>query len=106
MVGVRYRRSLFPGFSDAAEYSFNCPSEANAPGPPPAPDRSFRFDAPDDAGELHVVARLLYRKIDQYLLNFMFGEGTELTTRVTELARAEAHIRVVPGRARRVASAR
>ena len=28
MVGVRYRRSLFPGFSDTAEYTFACPGSA------------------------------------------------------------------------------
>ena len=28
MVGVRYRRSLFPGFSDTAEYTFPCPGDA------------------------------------------------------------------------------
>ena len=47
-----------------------------------------------EAGEITVVARLLYRKIDQYLLNFMFGEKAGLTSPVTEMARAEARLRV------------
>ena len=32
MVGVRYRRSLFPGFSDTAEYAFRCSGNASAAG--------------------------------------------------------------------------
>ena len=94
MVGVRYRRSLFPGFSDTAEYAFHC---AGGDGAGSSPDRgqSFRFDVP--GGEppvLRVSARLLYRKVDQYLLNFLFGEKTGLTTPVSEMTRAEAVIRV------------
>jgi hypothetical protein len=37
----------------------------------------------------------MYRKIDQYLLNFMFGEKSGLTAPATEMARAEATIRIV-----------
>lgn len=55
----------------------------------------FRFVAPRSApGPLRITARLLYRKIDQYLLNFMFGESAGLTAPVTEMARAEATLRV------------
>jgi hypothetical protein len=36
----------------------------------------------------------MYRKIDQYLLNFMFGEKSGLTAPATEMASAEADIRV------------
>jgi hypothetical protein len=97
MVGVRYRRSLFPGFSDTAEYSFRCSGNA-AGGAPALRERGFQFGAPAgrDAGELTVTARLLYRKADQYLLNFMFGEASGLTMPVTELARAQTRIRVAP----------
>ncbi|HET9316471.1 MAG TPA: hypothetical protein VFQ51_12830, partial [Vicinamibacteria bacterium] len=100
MVGVRYRRSLFPGFSDTAEYSFHCPGSEGDAAEPTSHDKSFRFEVPPARDEIHVTARLLYRKIDQYLLNFMFGEDTGLTTPVTELARAEALIRVLPSRAK------
>ena len=57
MVGVRYRRSLFPGFSDTAEYSFQCSgsTEQRAPG---LKEKSFRLDtAPGAGSELTVVAR-------------------------------------------------
>jgi hypothetical protein len=95
MVGVRYRRALFPGFSDAAEYSFRCPGDAEAGAAPTQYDRAFKVPVPRTGPkEMRVVARLLYRKIDQYLINFMFGEQSGLTTPVTEMARAEATIAV------------
>ncbi|MGH7677784.1 MAG: multiheme c-type cytochrome, partial [Gemmatimonadaceae bacterium] len=73
MVGVRYRRALFPGFSDTAEYNFRCSGNASRGGA--LEGRTLSFEAPaGGAPELRVQARLLYRKVDQYLLNFMFGE--------------------------------
>ena len=97
MVGVRYKRSLFPGFSDTAEYTFACPGTAGE-GTPALTDESFRFDASFGSQELTVTARLLYRKVDQYLLNFLFGPDSGLTMPVTEMARAEARIRLRPKR--------
>ncbi|MFQ5876611.1 MAG: multiheme c-type cytochrome [Acidobacteriota bacterium] len=95
MVGVRYRRSLFPGFSDTAEYAFRCPGNADGSSQPPSATRGFDFAAPASVkGPLRVTARLMYRKIDQYLLNFMFGEEAGLTTPITEMARAETEIPV------------
>jgi hypothetical protein len=94
MVGVRYRRSLFPGFSDTAEYSFRCAGAAAVPAPASKPSE-FRFPTGAGSAELTVTARLLYRKVDQYLLNFMFGEKAGLTMPVTEMARTEKKIRVV-----------
>ncbi len=97
MVGVRYRRSLFPGFSDTAEYSFACSGNAERRAPK-LQEKSFNVGSGPAAGaELKVTARLMYRKIDQYLLNFLFGESAGLTTPVTEMARAESRIRVRPG---------
>jgi hypothetical protein len=98
MVGVRYRRSLFPGFSDTAEYAIRCSGSASE-GSPGLREERFALPAPAAAGAVTVTARLLYRKIDQYLLNFMFGEKSGLTSPVTEMARAEARLRVVPRRA-------
>jgi hypothetical protein len=93
MVGVRYRRSLFPGFSDTAEFAFRCPGGAATASMPPEESREFHFTAPAAAsGRLHVTARLLYRKIDQYLLNFMFGEASGITAPVTELALVEKDV--------------
>jgi len=99
MVGVRYRRSLFPGFSDTAEYAFLCSGNASR-SRPDRPEAGFDVATPaGESGELTITARLLYRKVDQYLLNFMFGEQSGLTSPVTELARAESRLRVLaPGR--------
>jgi hypothetical protein len=95
MVGVRYRRALFPGFSDTASYTFRCPGGSGREAFPDRAGREYRVRLPDgDAGATYrVTARLLYRKIDQYLLNFMFGEN-KLTAPITEMARSEAVIRV------------
>ena len=88
MVGVRYRRSMFPGFSDKAEYAFSCPAtmkkgEGTAK---TVPQTEFQFNA-GKPGELHVTARLLYRKFDQFLLNFLFGADAGLTAPVTEMSK-------------------
>jgi hypothetical protein len=100
MVGVRYRRSLFPGFSDTAEYAFRCPGGASDASSPGEADRSFTVPVPAGrgGGALNIEARLMYRKIDQYLLNFMFGEKAGLTAPMTEMARATATIPVAAAR--------
>ena len=74
MVGVRYRRSLFPGFSDQQKFTFPCPAAK--------------------VTELHVTAKLMYRKADQYLLNFLFGKESGLTAPVTVLSEDHKTIRV------------
>lgn len=77
MVGVRYRRSLFPGFSDREKFTFPCPGAG--------------------VTELHVTARLMYRKADQYLLNFLFGKESGITAPVTVLSEDRRTIRVTAG---------
>ncbi|MBI4576746.1 MAG: hypothetical protein HY722_10830 [Planctomycetes bacterium] len=76
MVGARYRRALFPGYSDRAEYAVPVPRE-------PAP------------GVLEVRARLQYRKFNQYVLD-LFYPGTGLTSPITTVSEAEARVRVLP----------
>jgi hypothetical protein len=107
MVGVRFRRSLFPGFSEAATYTFSCPSEmvsaaqASEAGPFVAAGtdgpvfRDFQITAPASNHELRVAAHLDYRKVDQYLLNFMFGEEAGITAPIVRMASDEKTIRVV-----------
>lgn len=101
MVGVRQRRALFPGFSDTADFSFLCPgfNLDAAPGQvQPKQEKSYPFEIPKGAaGKLHVTARLKYRKIDQYLLNFIFGANAGLTSPVTEMASDQRTIEVVAG---------
>jgi hypothetical protein len=99
MVGVRYRRALFPGYSDQVQFQIPCSGAlaqtgTNAPAPRPE-----AFDvpapavpAPDAPGEYRIVVALNYRKVDQFLLNFLFGETNKLTAPVTEIARAAASV--------------
>ena len=95
MVGVRFRRTLFPGSEEVAPYTFDCSSVAAPAAPATLPGETVALDVPADAqGELHVQAKLNYRKFDQYLLNFAFGEKSGLTAPVTLVASAETTIRI------------
>ncbi len=96
MVGVRYRRALFPGFSDQAQFVFSCPGTVGEKGEEPPITRTVSFAAPDaPRTELTVTARLLYRKIDQFLLNELFGPDSGITAPVTELSSDVRTITVV-----------
>ena len=94
MVGVRHRSALFPGFSDTTEFSFFCPSLLEGKRSPLPHEMSVPFAAPAGAHSLHLRARLRYRKIDQFLLNFMFGEKSGLTSPITDLATEERVIEI------------
>ena len=92
MVGVRYRRSLFPGYSDTVEYKVMCPSGG------PLLDarkletgREFELAAAR-AGAMRIDATLQYRKIDQFLLNYVLGEKPGLTSPVADIASASAEV--------------
>jgi len=98
MVGVRYRRALFPGFSDKAEFVFTCPGtspsdEGAEPGAPRKEEFTLRVPS-GKVNVLHVSAKLQYRKADQFLLNFLFGEDAGLTAPVTTLSESEQTIYV------------
>ncbi len=92
MVGVRYRRALFPGYSDTVEYLVDCPTTL-APGVDReravAGEEVQQFDVPLEEGveQYTVVARLMYRKVDQFLINFLLGEDSGLTAPVVEMNR-------------------
>jgi hypothetical protein len=93
MVGARFRRSLFPGVTDAGEFKFACPSAlAKTVGMPP--EREVRIAVPGDLqGGLTVRARLRYRKVDQTLIEYLWP-GKGLTAPITDMAGAEARIAV------------
>ncbi len=99
MVGVRYRRSLFPGYSDTVEYNVMCPSGGpSLPAVKINPNTAFSVPAGHGAGKLHINATLHYRKIDQFLLNYVMGEKSGLTAPVIDIASASADICVTkPG---------
>ncbi len=96
MVGVRYRRALFPGFSDKAEFAFPCPASMTiAEGPMMPTKEDFKFQVPGQrVTQLKVDAKLMYRKIDQYLLNFLLGKDSGITAPVTIISEDEKEIEV------------
>jgi hypothetical protein len=97
MVGVRHRRALFPGFSDTAAFELVCPDMRLVK--KAFPDDVVDIPSPESGGKLHVRARLLYRKVDQYLLNFIYGSDSGLSSPITEMATASSkvNVRVDPG---------
>jgi hypothetical protein len=99
MVGVRYRRSLFPGYSDTVEYNVMCPSGGPAlPVSDSLANREFSVPVTGTSTALHIVATLHYRKIDQFLLNYVLGEKTGLTAPVVDIASASSTVCVENGK--------
>ena len=52
----------------------------------------MELPAPAQPGRYHITVTLQYRKVDQFLLNFLFGETNQLTAPVTEIARGTATV--------------
>jgi hypothetical protein len=50
--------------------------------------------SPDKPGRYQITAILQYRKVDQFLLNYLFGEQNQLTSPVTEIGRATTTVKV------------
>ncbi len=93
MVGVRFKRSLFPGSEEVASYALEC-SGAQGAGETPL-DETVAVKLPAEiVGPLTVRAKLNYRKFDQYLLNFTFGEDAGLAATVTVMSSDEAVIQL------------
>jgi hypothetical protein len=93
MVGVRYRRSLFPGYSDTVEYNISCPSG----GPVRLQNNSrsaqqYTVPLKSESGDLRIDAVLHYRKIDQFLLNYVMGAQPGLTAPVVDVSHATATV--------------
>jgi hypothetical protein len=89
MVGSRFRRVLFPGFSDREEYTFECACEE----PVGIAGGEVALPAAEAGEEIVVDAILWYRKVDQTLLNVLIPDG-KARAPVTEMSRATARIRV------------
>jgi hypothetical protein len=106
MVGVRFRRALFPGYSDSVQFNVPCAGSVVTATNGPAPVFAGKPDsievpapsitAPATEGEYRIDVSLQYRKVDQFLLNFMYGETNTLTSPVTEIARTQVTVKVRP----------
>jgi hypothetical protein len=98
MVGVRFRRSIFPGYSDTVNFSVPCTgsvaTDSDSPKPEPGQTNLVQVPPPTQSGSFKVTAMLEYRKVDQFLLNYLFGEQNQLTSPVTEIDRATATVKV------------
>jgi len=94
MVGVRFRRALFPGFTDTVEFDIGCPSNI------PRTDRTetdysaaaHTIPGTAGTGAYHIEAKLNYRKFDQFLLDYMFGEEAGLTAPPVTISTATATV--------------
>lgn len=100
MVGVRYRRALFPGYSDTVQFLIPCSGAAAQTGLPQKIEGPLQSDlqvpSPAAPGKYQVDVALKYRKVDQFLLNYLFGETNKLTSPVSEIARAKLTVSVKP----------
>ncbi len=97
MVGVRFRRALFPGYSDSVQFAIPCTGSLTQPNAATLlTGQTNRVDLPPPAkpGTYHITASLQYRKVDQFLLNYLFGAENKLTSPVTEIDRATAAVEV------------
>ena len=99
MVGVRFRRALFPGYSDAVDFSVDCTAAVRGgrsedPGDEDGFTGRLAVTAPEEPGRYHITAILQYRKVDQFLLNYLLGEESGVSAPVTEIARATATVQV------------
>jgi hypothetical protein len=103
MVGVRFRRALFPGYSDTVEYNVDCSATGavgtGAPGEPGGRSRQVNVPKPARPGKYTVTAILQYRKVDQFLTNYLLGEHSGITAPVIEIGRATAVVDVAAGAA-------
>ena len=97
LVGARFKRSLFPGYTDTARFEFTCPDQVSKQKTIPGAT-NYSVPVPEDvAGPVTVRARLLYRKINQHLLNIVTGK-TDVRAPVTEIDSTTTTVPVEPKR--------
>jgi hypothetical protein len=65
LVGAKFKRAVFPGYSDTYLYEFKVPKDAHGP--------------------LQVSARLCYRKANQYFMDLVFA-GQHRTAPITDIS--------------------
>ena len=75
MVGARFKRSIFPGYTDTVEYEFSVPPTARGP--------------------LELSARLRYRKVNQVFIDRVVGKGA-FTTPITDVSNDATTVILAP----------
>jgi hypothetical protein len=101
MVGVRFRRALFPGYSDTVEYVVDCTGgigqgEVSDLARTGREEQDFNVDTLEPSTYYEIVASLQYRKVDQFLINFLLGEDSGLSAPVIEMTKARVRVDVAP----------
>ena len=99
MVGVRFRRALFPAYSDTVEYQVPCSgveTQNAVQQPGQGEHQHFEIPQPTQPGRYTVTASLQYRKVDQFLVNYLMGPRSGISAPVVEIDRAAAAIDVPP----------
>lgn len=77
LVGAKYKRAVFPGYSDMYQYDFKVPKDAKGP--------------------LKVTARLRYRKANQYFMDLVFP-GERRTAPITDISTDRVEILLSDGK--------
>ncbi len=110
LVGARFKRALFPGFTDTTDFVFECPAMATGgktgsrragslvddrASLTPEQSQSFALASDFSGRELRVTAIVKYCKFSAPFLDRLFGEDAGLRSDITEISRAEAVIPVV-----------
>ena len=83
-VGAKWKRAIFPGYSDMYEYKFTVPRNVKGP--------------------VTITARLRYRKANQYFMDFAFP-GKHLQTPITDLSSDRVEVRLAGTREVRAGTA-
>lgn len=99
MVGVRYSRALFPGKSDYARFSMMIEqnSENYEPFSKSQPATFSLNSLPSGTTKINIVAKLQYRKINQFLMNEVFNEIEEYeTSPITTVSQHTKTVTVLP----------
>lgn len=77
LVGAKFKRAIFPGYSDMYEYQLKVPRDVKGP--------------------LQVAARLRYRKANQYFMDMLFP-GQHRTATVTDISTDKIEILLQEGK--------
>lgn len=98
MVGVRYSRALYPGRSDNAYFEVQIPDSVGSGKELSLTIPLLKPNESRSVTKLHITAQLQYRKINQYLMNVVFGNSMEdPTAPVTTLSGDSKTVNVLSG---------
>lgn len=94
-VASKYGRSLFPGFTDTTQFSFQCPAMASEDA---SPEEAHSIVLPEEmAGQtLTVRATLWYSKFKAPFMDKVFGEEAKMRAPATAITEASAVIHIRP----------